>query len=398
MLFGGHRRRSAASGCSGPSVAIRAAALVAFVVLVAVGARADASSGPLIGAAPGTASARQAVGSDAARGWPALRITDLSFLTAQEGWVLATERCGHPPCTVVAHTRDGGRTWRRIPAPKAYLWDEDLCVTKQHRLSPCIEELRFATPQLGYAFGPEFFTTSDGGHSWQQEKVSTTLALAAGGGYVIRVTEGTGVDDDLVQRESVASPGEWVTLLAHLRGSMQTLVVDGVSVFVVRNVDYGQEIYRSLDNGATWSRLSSPCAAGGTAITDAAHAAGSHLAILCTDYPTTAYVRTSSDNGTTFGPERPVPLVPNTNANVYHIAAASANVLAVSDDNDHVHLSTDGGRTWRVALWNHDLIWSRRELGLAYQDARTAHVIQPPDRVARTTDQGRHWKLVQVQW
>lgn len=174
------------------------------------------------------------------------------------------------------------------------------------------------------------------------------------------------------------------------------MIIDGGSIFLAPNVAVGQAIYRSLDRGDTWARLPSPCESEGTAITDAALSPGGHLAVLCTDYPTTAYVRTSADNGATFGPDHPIPLVPNTNANIYHIAAASGDVLAVSDDNDNVHLSTDGGRSWRVVLRMREPMWSQRQTGLAYQGARTAHVIQPPDRVARTSDQGRHWRLIDV--
>jgi photosystem II stability/assembly factor-like uncharacterized protein len=212
---------------------------------------------------------------------------------------------------------------------------------------------------------------------------------------VIRVIQGAGVDVDQVQRQTIETTGAWQTLPLHVAGGMGPLLTDGATIFLVPNVAVGQAIYRSLDSGDTWARLPSPCDAGGTNIADAAMTPGGHLAVLCTTYPATAYVRTSADNGVTFGLDHAVPL-PSPYANIQYIAAASAKVLAVSDDADNIQVSTDGGSTWHVALSVNASGGSQRQVALAFQDARTAHVIQPPNRVGTSVDQGRHWKLVEV--
>src|SRR5437763_4669161 len=38
-------------------------------------------------------------------------LVDLSFVNADEGWLLGTAPCKSPPCTSVLHTMDGGRSW-----------------------------------------------------------------------------------------------------------------------------------------------------------------------------------------------------------------------------------------------------------------------------------------------
>jgi photosystem II stability/assembly factor-like uncharacterized protein len=352
-------------------------AIVVFVLLLVTAACATAAVGPPATAVPSAPQVRQLVGANGADSSPTLRLADLTFLTGGEGWALATEPCDRPPCTVVARTQDGGRTWHRIAAPGAYLWEEDSCATKQRRLSPCVENLRFASPQVGYAFGPELFTTRNGGQSWRQEGGPTTLALATAGGHVIRVIQGAGVDVDQVQRQAIETPGAWQTLPLEVAGGMGPLLTDGATIFLVPNVAVGQAIYRSLDGGDTWARLPSPCDAGGTNIADAAMTPGGHLAVLCFSYPATAYVKTSADNGATFGVDHAVPL-PSPYANIQHIAAASADVLAVSDDADNIQVSMDGGSTWHLVLRADASGGSQRQVALTYQDARTAHVIQPP--------------------
>ena len=49
---------------------------------------------------------------------PGFIAASVTFISNSEGWVLGTAPCGSPPCTSVLRTRDGGRSWRGIPAPR----------------------------------------------------------------------------------------------------------------------------------------------------------------------------------------------------------------------------------------------------------------------------------------
>lgn len=326
---------------------------------------------------------------------PRVRLANLTFLNDEMGWALGTRPCGQPPCTFVVHTEDGGRTWSGLAPLPAYLWEEDVCSTKERLLTPCVETVTFATPEVGFAFGPQLFVTRDGGRTWLEEPGPTILALQASRDIVYRVVQLRGVDEDVVQRQSVARPDDWETLPLQVHGDMDPLLVEGpATVYVIPNVAQGQAIYRSRDSGENWVRLPSPCDPGGANIFDAGTIPGARLAVLCAVFQETAYVRTSADAGATFRPAQAVPVL-DRYAGAQHIGAASTDVLLVSDDSDNVQLTLDHGRTWEVVA-TLGSEGQQRQLGLGYQSESTAHVIAPPDRIGISRDRGRHWSFVHV--
>ena len=46
------------------------------------------------------------------------RPMSVTFVSADQGWVLGSAPCSTGRCPVIAHTLDGGRTWSTIPAPQ----------------------------------------------------------------------------------------------------------------------------------------------------------------------------------------------------------------------------------------------------------------------------------------
>lgn len=104
-----------------------------------------------------------------------------SFVSPQQGWVLGTAPCAKPPCTSIVRTRDGGTSWRGIPAPKSAI-----ALPGDERAG--IATLRFADPVDGWAAGNVLWATHDGGGSWHQVPLGATAGvitgLGTGGGLV----------------------------------------------------------------------------------------------------------------------------------------------------------------------------------------------------------------------
>jgi hypothetical protein len=81
---------------------------------------------------------------------------------------------GGPFCTSMASTHDYGATWYGVSAPRA----------PSAAKPDGVSQVRFITPEVGWAFGPGLYATADSGATWTPQRVP-------GGGRVIDL-EGTG--------------------------------------------------------------------------------------------------------------------------------------------------------------------------------------------------------------
>ena len=111
----------------------------------------------------------------------------VTFVSADEGWVLGSVPCGSTRCAAIERTGDGGRTWASAPAPKTAVVSG---IGTDTGATSGIARLRFATPSDGWAFGPDLWATHDGGASWSKVSVpglpsgSTMVALETAHGSV----------------------------------------------------------------------------------------------------------------------------------------------------------------------------------------------------------------------
>ncbi len=90
------------------------------------------------------------------------RPTSVTFVGTNTGWVIGQAgtpgQCATQYCTSVARTDDAGKTWAGVPAP----------VTGAPDGATGVSQIRFLNLKDGWAFGPELFATTNGGHTWTQ--------------------------------------------------------------------------------------------------------------------------------------------------------------------------------------------------------------------------------------
>jgi hypothetical protein len=146
------------------SFPVTAATLVALVALAGCGSSKPGSvptSSASVTASHSAAAATSppAVAPPSTAAGPA-DVQDVSFVSADQGWVLGSGE--------LVTTTDGGASWTRLPGPP-----------------PGAGHIRFASPEVGYAWSTagSLWITTDGGASWQPGGLTQVLSLETAAGW-----------------------------------------------------------------------------------------------------------------------------------------------------------------------------------------------------------------------
>jgi photosystem II stability/assembly factor-like uncharacterized protein len=363
-----------------------------------------------------TTAAADSVGALAAPPLTGLFLMDLTWVGDQHGWALAAAPCGRDLCPRLAATIDGGRTWTALPTPPGGVIGP--AGTAGCARVGCVSQIRFATATVGYLFGPALFQTDDGGRSWRRVPGRPVEALEPSAGTVARIVyDHTGCPGpcDRTVQETTAGSAAWHTVLrlraAATIGSVAAqLVRQGTSVLYVLLFGHvaggaGQAhtvILRSTNGGATWQRQGDPC---GTGLDEhdtsgLAAAPGGFAVVLCPARggAGSAFVRTSADNGSSWGPPRTVPSPSEGYLSLIGAASAGHLVLATGFDGNgamtyHLLASADGGKHWSIAVSGTAPLDLRAPGAafLGFEDARVGRWISDARTIWTTGDAGQHW-------
>jgi hypothetical protein len=247
---------------------------------------------------------------------PNFQPTSVTFVSKDHAWVIG--QAGTPGhcadanpyyCTSIARTSDAGKSWVGLPAPKI----------GPPSGATGVGGIRFLNDVSGWAFGPELFSTHDGGATWNQVPTQgqrvTDLETVNGRAYALwAMCSGT-------DPSSFAANCTSYTLMTALEGSDQWTPVSGAtsgltaqgnptSAFIALTGSAGYLVapdgtLYSGPIGKAWVKVGTvPCVPGTAQASGLpSHAAFAvsfgHLAIACaaatTASPPTVY--TSDNNG-----------------------------------------------------------------------------------------------------
>ncbi len=274
------------------------------------------------------------------------RVIDLTFVSADEGWALGSADCISDPsktCSAIQHTIDGGQHWTSVPT------HFDVPATDPTCQSECVQHLRFAYSEHGYAYGSgAFYSTSNGGQTWTQEPGVGVTDLAAMDGTVMRIAATTAGVWTLQVAPIGSSDWQPITL-PESNGIGPPAPVSitrtaGHRVYVVAYLGSGMPgtgVYSSTDDGATWTRT--PVNEDGISVV--AGLDGSAL-VLTYDHQggipgqTGWSLDLSSDGGATFRQFRPTTGV----GRPISVGIVSSKVLFYATD--ALYRSANAGATW----------------------------------------------------
>jgi photosystem II stability/assembly factor-like uncharacterized protein len=320
----------------------------------------------------------------------------VTFVSATQGFVLGEQTCATGSCATLAATVNGGSTWTYAGAGPAAISGPN----------PAVSKVRFATTNDGWAFGPQLWSTHDGGRTWTAQATPgpvSDVEAAGGVAYALEASCGTPpcIQGDRLLQTPVSTDG-WTAISGpKLADGPGSLAPHGNTVWVVVNGG-GTSTFDMVVGGTVWHRLANPCTAAGAdlALVGVAPVSTSALFELCAGDPgagsETKVVLFSSDGGahaTATG------AAPARGGIASGIAAASTAVVAVpaASGASYVYRSADGGHTWATPL-------SQGDGGVGYFDvgfttatqgvAVYGNPAQGNSSLLMTHDAGATWKAV----
>jgi len=326
--------------------------------------------------------------------------TSVTFVSADEAFVLGTAPCSHAPCTSIVRTLDRGASWVGLPAPVVPLGQ------RWSAAGPAVWGIRFANPEHGFVFGNGLWVTTDGGEHWAKiaSPPGSILSLEVIDGQVLALTTTCQPQSGCAQTGTLfrraLGGGSWYKVaVVPNPGVISTqarvaALLDGTSVLVTSN------------GGLSYSTHATPCTVQGVAMASSVAVTGpDNLALLCTggaamgSVTKTLYV--SNDLGADWtragSPARggdPVAIAAGTPARIVVAAESGGSWLYYSGDSaaswGTAYFAGDGGQGFN------DLGFTTPSDGVVVHGPALSDSNQEgrPGQLLLTSDGGATWQLV----
>jgi hypothetical protein len=264
-------------------------------------------------------------------------------------WVLGHAPCDAGTCAALAKTTDGGKTFTEVGAPPVVIAPDDPAKRDVYG-SNLVSDVRFGDGKNGWAFGGDFWQTTDGGLTWSQLAVDSATQQFQ------------------VERLAAANNRAWAIALTSASSATGP-------VYALYSSTYPGGTWESVDSAGTFGSAEPMLAVEGTTAvvvgTDAK--TGAQRAMIAKG-GSTAFAPLPTGVPCTYAPGDPL----STTTNALWMACASS-----GDKLSGAYVSPDFGSTWQTA--SSKLVDTRVAIGAV--DAKTA-ITAEGGRLVRVSSDG----------
>jgi photosystem II stability/assembly factor-like uncharacterized protein len=325
----------------------------------------------------------------------------VTFVSLSMGWVLGSAPCKPTTCLVLLETTDSGRTWTSRPVPPT-----NPATIGYASAGSGVGAVRFADAEDGWLFGPDLWSTHDGGVHWARQPLpgdptmTMVEALETARGVVHAVLYDFAAIPGVKIESSPTGRDAWVRSKVSIElgagpVAHAQLVIQGSGGWIVEN-DRGVVGGARLVNGA-WRPWRPPCDPVNDGSATLAAATANDLVALCNDSflgPPGIRLYASRDGGSTF--LRSTPSLPPS-GDYTSVATPRAGTLVTNGSNADGTLalleSLDSGTTWTTVYSDGDATPADMGFTSPLQGAAVESSMQTSGFIM-TFDGGRHWNPV----
>jgi photosystem II stability/assembly factor-like uncharacterized protein len=326
--------------------------------------------------------------------------TSVTFVSADEAFVLGTAPCSHAPCTSIVRTLDRGASWVGLPAPVVPLGQP------QGPFAADVWGIRFADPAHGFVFGNGLYETTDGGENWAEvaSPPGSILSLEVIDGQVLALTapcqtqNGCGLTGTLLRRPLAGGSWHVVTQVSDPR-----LIATQARVAALLN---GDSVLVTTDGALTFASHATPCTTQGVAMASSVAVTGpGSLALLCAGQGAMGSVAKTVYVSSDLGAHWTKAGQPGSGGDPAGIAAATPARLVVAAESgaSELYYSGDSAASWGTAYSAGDGGMGFNDLGFTTtSDGVVVHGPAlsdgnkegRPGQLLLTSDGGATWQLV----